>query len=321
MRDNSFSEQPEDAESAFSRRLAIIKSTYKAQLAFKEETEVTANLSSHSASDIVCRICLEAEAPSNAFISPCNCTGSVKHVHEECLKTWIVSQDEDCSVSKCELCGCPFQMDFDITTYCSCRQAFTVELSQCLFIPMMFVVLIMLLLVIFLLIDRFIYSEKVRKEKLYILSLFLTCLISACIIVYLIVAAIRESFCAERLDAWRILSREPAVFSTAIEASPNKFSILDEIDQTGADIVSEMPRPEQPPVMVVPDKIRIRGRLVNTPMLEPSLPVLSRREGNSRVFATPSLISFTSRDWTQRMQSSTSRVNLSGRSAISEVRG
>jgi hypothetical protein len=317
----SFLEQPEDAEAAYSRRLAVLKSNYKTQLAFKEETELTANLSSNSASDTVCRICLEAEAPSNAFISPCNCTGSVKHVHEECLKTWIVSQDEDCSISKCELCGCAFQMDFCITTYCSCRQALTDGLSQCLFIPMMLVVLSMLCLVIFLLVDKFISSAKVRKEQLYVLSLFLTCLISACIIAYLIVVAFRESFCAERLDAWRILSREHEVASTKVQTASNKFAILDEIDQTGVDIVSELPRQEQPPVIVIPNQIRIRGRLVRTPMLEPSLPLLSRREGSTRVFATPSLTSFTSRDWTQRLQSSTSRVNLSGRSAISEARG
>ena len=33
----------------------------------------------------ICRICLGSEN-LNSMIAPCSCTGSQKHVHEECLK-------------------------------------------------------------------------------------------------------------------------------------------------------------------------------------------------------------------------------------------
>lgn len=39
--------------------------------------------------DICCRICLSEEEPGNPIISPCNCTGSVKYIHLECIKEWL----------------------------------------------------------------------------------------------------------------------------------------------------------------------------------------------------------------------------------------
>mmetsp|Transcript_5151 Transcript_5151/g.9513 ORF Transcript_5151/g.9513 Transcript_5151/m.9513 type:complete len:166 (-) Transcript_5151:21-518(-) len=159
------------------------------------------------------------------------------------------------------------------------------------------------------------------KRRGYLVSLFITCLMSACVIVYLIVNAFRESCCAERLDAWHILSKtaESLCSSPTDGSAPNKFSILEDNEQTGIETMNH-PRPEQPPVIVIPDKIRFRGRLVNTPLLEPSLTALTRREGRTTVFATPALhSSITARDLTQRVQS-TSRVNITGRSAISDIR-
>lgn len=37
----------------------------------------------------ICRICLSEEEADNCLISPCNCTGSMKYIHENCLKEWL----------------------------------------------------------------------------------------------------------------------------------------------------------------------------------------------------------------------------------------
>jgi E3 ubiquitin-protein ligase DOA10 len=37
----------------------------------------------------ICRICLSEEEPDNCLISPCSCTGSMKYIHETCLKEWL----------------------------------------------------------------------------------------------------------------------------------------------------------------------------------------------------------------------------------------
>lgn len=37
-----------------------------------------------------CRICISGESSKkNPLIAPCNCTGSMKFVHYECLKQWL----------------------------------------------------------------------------------------------------------------------------------------------------------------------------------------------------------------------------------------
>ena len=36
--------------------------------------------------DIMCRICFEDENDNNPLINPCKCNGSIRFVHEECLK-------------------------------------------------------------------------------------------------------------------------------------------------------------------------------------------------------------------------------------------
>ena len=37
----------------------------------------------------ICRICLSEEEPDNLLINPCSCTGSMKYIHETCLREWL----------------------------------------------------------------------------------------------------------------------------------------------------------------------------------------------------------------------------------------
>ena len=68
-----------------------------------------------------CRVCLSDEASAeNPMISPCVCTGSVKHIHLECLQTWIESRkttkESENAVNQfwktmdCELCKAPYPL-------------------------------------------------------------------------------------------------------------------------------------------------------------------------------------------------------------------
>lgn len=63
----------------------------------------------------LCRICFsEFFTGDNPLISPCKCSGSMKHIHLECLRTWL-SRKENVKTSQhvvsyswrafnCELC-------------------------------------------------------------------------------------------------------------------------------------------------------------------------------------------------------------------------
>ena len=37
----------------------------------------------------LCRICLSEDEPDNPIISPCQCTGSVKYIHLDCIREWL----------------------------------------------------------------------------------------------------------------------------------------------------------------------------------------------------------------------------------------
>lgn len=53
-----------------------------------------------------CRICKESvNEPSNPLISPCNCTGSIGKVHNNCIESWVQSSSNN---NICNICNTPF---------------------------------------------------------------------------------------------------------------------------------------------------------------------------------------------------------------------
>ena len=83
----------------------------------------------------VCRICYE---PCNTVVN-CKCTGTMKYIHSECLKTWI-------SVSRrstCELCNTPFENKDEDCSLCINRVFYTgVNIMILIFIVVIFVIFI-----------------------------------------------------------------------------------------------------------------------------------------------------------------------------------
>ena len=50
----------------------------------------------------VCKVCLFDDSdPNNPLISPCNCAGSMKHIHLQCLQTWLASRMISRSTENC----------------------------------------------------------------------------------------------------------------------------------------------------------------------------------------------------------------------------
>lgn len=45
------------------------------------------------------------ESPDYTLISPCLCSGSLKYVHQHCLRKWVIISD----ITACELCHHPFE--------------------------------------------------------------------------------------------------------------------------------------------------------------------------------------------------------------------
>lgn len=73
----------------------------------------TADDDSESDSESVrqCRICLEADGQgSEALISPCACSGSVRYVHRSCLDTWRAMHMRSPKRFRCDLCLSDFRL-------------------------------------------------------------------------------------------------------------------------------------------------------------------------------------------------------------------
>ncbi|CAI9550549.1 unnamed protein product [Staurois parvus] len=70
----------------------------------------------------LCRICQTgASSPSNPFIEPCKCSGSLQYVHQDCMKKWLHAKINSGSsletITTCELCKEKLDLnleDFDI---------------------------------------------------------------------------------------------------------------------------------------------------------------------------------------------------------------
>ena len=54
--------------------------------------------------DRVCRICYDNSEDISRLLSPCGCSGTMKFVHDHCLRQWIKVKKQQISQFKCELC-------------------------------------------------------------------------------------------------------------------------------------------------------------------------------------------------------------------------
>jgi len=55
----------------------------------------------------LCRVCRSDDPTLGPLFHPCRCTGSIAHVHQECLSTWLSHSKK----SSCELCGHLFSFE------------------------------------------------------------------------------------------------------------------------------------------------------------------------------------------------------------------
>ncbi|CAG9322036.1 unnamed protein product [Blepharisma stoltei] len=228
--------------------------------------------------DSSCRICMEHETPKYPLVSPCLCSGSVKYIHEECLKTWLVAQDKDLAESACEICKAKYKMTFKISSQCSPKHSLKQGFTHFLFIPLLSAVIVMLFVIIYLLIDKY-RSDADDKQKGYMMALIIICGLSGVVIFLLICNSIKESCIIAKVTDWSILSQ-----SEEIEESidPSKQEISKD------DIVIERIASIETNVLLIPKKIKIRKRRVQTPTLNPPM-VPVYRAGQTVAF-TPKLV-------------------------------
>ncbi|GLC40678.1 putative E3 ubiquitin-protein ligase march10 [Pleodorina starrii] len=57
-----------------------------------------------------CRICLDECPVGQLLTQPCGCTGTLRHVHPECLQAWAAARGP--AAAQCEVCMQPLALDF-----------------------------------------------------------------------------------------------------------------------------------------------------------------------------------------------------------------
>ena len=199
----------------------------------------------------VCRICLDSDSAGSGFIHPCKCSGTMKYVHEECLKTWLVSRSAELSGSQCELCCTKYLMKILVKRKCAPKEACNGGAAHCLFIPILVAVKVMLLIIVYLLADRYLNSNSTAEQKAYTIALSITCLIAEAIIIALMVNSIKEACYAARMEEWRIMDQD--------------FEVREIIDQDKLEKFAEI----RTSVIKMPKKLKVDGINVRTPQLKP----------------------------------------------------
>lgn len=58
-------------------------------LSRKDTIESKAASEPNSESHPTCRICRSEGSPEEPLFHPCKCSGSIQHVHQECLMEWL----------------------------------------------------------------------------------------------------------------------------------------------------------------------------------------------------------------------------------------
>lgn len=208
--------------------------------------------------DKLCRICMEPESADLNLISPCKCSGTVKYIHEECLKTWIVSQEGDIDDGQCEICKTEFLMNFKIGRKCEPKESIKNGMTPILYLPILIVVMIMLFLIIFLLAYKFINISDKPGEVGYTVALMITCGVSGLILLMLVISTLKEICFVAKLDEWHIYNQ--------LFEEDDQFKDETMIQDRGLGSV-----------LIVPENLIVKGVKIKTPFINPNLAPLNQR--------------------------------------------
>jgi hypothetical protein len=211
-----------------------------------------------------CRICLNTDGGSETFIHPCKCAGSIKYVHEECLKTWLASLGKDLELSKCELCHTRYEMSFLIKRRCLPKDSCKNGAAHCLFIPILVAVMLMLFIIVYLLANKYFTSNNSAEQQAYTIALALVCFIAGIVIIVLIINSVSQACYAPKLEGWRILSQD---FQSEHEADR----------ELTAEELAKLEKMRNR-TLVIPSSFRVNGKKVRVPKLRPMMTPVNKGE-------------------------------------------
>ena len=154
----------------------------------------------------ICRICFEIETSQNPLISPCECSGSMKYIHEECLKKWICSKTRDPKTFSCDVCKQSLQMEINVKLVLSCKELKN-EIFKILLFPIIIIIMstITTLLIIYL-ITTATDPEITTSAKIYLSVVVIACCSIDCALITLFYKAVKVGCFQVEIYSWKIIS-------------------------------------------------------------------------------------------------------------------
>ena len=177
----------------------------------------------------LCRICYESDQHI-PLIQPCKCEGSVKLIHEICLKKWL---DNNKKGLICELCKSKFYIKFILERVTSkelkekyCKKIINLGLCLFLFLGVIFVILY------FLIIKAFDLDKKTETKKIFTIIL-------ATILIFIFSFILLCKYCRykakcniTRFKDWTIYDiNEPKISNDKLKRSQSSLSSFSDEDE------------------------------------------------------------------------------------------
>lgn len=149
----------------------------------------------------LCRICYGTEEDCEKLISPCRCAGTVRFVHENCLKTWLVATNAVISTHRCELCHTKYKIESYADTKIYFKGLCKESLVNRIFTGILFIIGAMLVVLISFLGKN--YQKTESNDKGYLLAVIIVC-VFACFAVFFFVGCILKGMITRKIEVFRI---------------------------------------------------------------------------------------------------------------------
>jgi hypothetical protein len=95
------------------------------------------------------------------------CEGSVKYIHQNCLKTWITKQNIYIDEANCELCTTKYNVEFETFKECKKDKFYSLLMKIFMFNLVIVCILITLCFIIYQLVPMIFKWDEKKKLNLY----------------------------------------------------------------------------------------------------------------------------------------------------------
>lgn len=158
--------------------------------------------SKQTKSESQCRICYDSSTDdNNKLIQACKCEGSIKHIHEDCLKKWI---DENKKNLTCELCNSPFYVHFFFEKKFLPKKYKKLVISMVKSMILSVIFCISLYILMYFIINNSFDLSNPRNSVMFYVIMSLFCVIFLSSLLFCYVNNYKKKWWKTELVSWRI---------------------------------------------------------------------------------------------------------------------